>query len=134
MTRKQPQFNLEPITPQDYRSRSGGIRLTLDKYGRLVLSSEYRKQLGIYGKPAYIYVAVDPAQKTVAIVRQDVTKTVANAKAIRVQARGEAQGRAVNEKLALKAGERYHFEYLGKIDHDGTSWDGFRMVDDHNEE
>lgn len=129
MTRKQPQFNLEPITPQDYRSRSGGIRFTLDKYGRLVLSSEYRKQLGIYGKPAFIYVAVDPAQKTVAIVRQDVTKTVANAKAIRVQARGEASGGAIVRKLALMEGERYHFAYIGKIDHDGTSWDGFRLVE-----
>lgn len=107
--------------------------MTLDKYGRLVLSSEYRKQLGIYGKPAFIYIAVDPAEKIVAIVRQDVTKTVANAKAVRVQARGEASGNAIVRKLALTEGERYHFAYIGKIDHDGTSWDGFRLVDDHNE-
>ena len=129
MTRKQSQFNLEPIAPSEINRRSRGVRITIDSDGRMTLSAEYRKMLGIMGVPQHLYIAVDPASKIIAIVRQDVTRSVPNAGSIRITHRGEVKVAAVAAKLALSGKGRHIFEYIGKIDHDGVSWDGFRMID-----
>lgn len=126
------QFTLQPISPRDMngQGRRGGEWITLDKQGRLALSAEYRQRIsikGIGGIP--VYIAVDPAQMVIAIVKQDVTRTVANAASLRVNRDGYVYGRAVFAKLALeRANGPYRFEYLGPIDHDGTRWDGFRLA------
>ena len=131
---KQSQFNLQPISPKDVngQGRKGGVWLTLDKQGRLALSAEFRTKLGIKGIGSIpIYVAVDPAQMVIAIVKQDVTRTLANAASLRVDKSGYVYGRAVFAKLALSTADAPHrFEYLGPIDHDGTRWDGFRLTED----
>lgn len=127
------QFNLQPISPKDVngQGRRGGVWITLDKQRRLALSAEFRRQLGIKGIPTQVYVAVDPAQMVIAIVRQDVTRTVANAASMKANVDGYIYGRSVFDKLSLKAENGpYRFEYLGKIDHDGIRWDGFRLVQD----
>ena len=131
MSKVKPQFNLEPITDVDVvgQGRRGGVWVTLDKQGRLALSSEYRAKIGIKGYSAHLYIAVDPAQMTIAIVKQDITRTVANAAALKVQKDGYVYARAVFAKLALKAEDGpYRFTYLGPIDHDGTRWDGFKLT------
>ena len=130
MSNAKPQFNLQPITPKDVngQGRRGGVWITLDKQGRLSLSSEYRNKLGIRGFSAPVYIAVDPAQMVIALVKQDVTRTVANAASMKVNRDGYVYGGAVFEKLALKKSDGpYRFEFLGAIDHDGTRWDGFRL-------
>lgn len=128
------QFDLQPISPKDVngQGRKGGVWLTLDKQGRIALSAEFRKKLGIKGIGSIpIYVAVDPAQMVIAIVKQDVTRTLANAASLRVDKSGYVYGRAVFAKLALSTADAPHrFEYLGPIDHDGTRWDGFRLTED----
>lgn len=129
---KRSQFDLQPISSRDVngQGRRGGEWLTLDKQGRLALSVEFRKRLGIKGIGSIpVYVAVDPAQMVIAIVKQDVTRTVTNAATMRVNREGYVYGRAVFSKLALAREQGpYRFEYLGPIDHDGTRWDGFRLA------
>ena len=129
---KQSQFNLQPISPKDVngQGRKGGVWLTLDKQGRLALSAEFRTKLGIKGvSGTHLYVAVDPAQMVIAVVKQDVTRTQANAASMKVDKSGYIYGRAVYAKLALSTADAPHrFEYLGPIDHDGTRWDGFRLT------
>lgn len=125
------QFNLQPISPADVngQGRKGGLWVTLDKQRRLALSADYRRHLGINGITSNIYVAVDPAQMIIAIVKQDVTRTVVNAASLKANSDGYVYGRVMFDKLALKAsGGPYRFEYVGKIDHDGTRWDGFRLA------
>lgn len=128
------QFSLQPISPRDVngQGRRGGTWLTLDKQGRLALSVEFRKKLGIKGIGSVpVYIAVDAAEMVIAIVKQDVTRTVANAASLRVNKDGYVYGRAVFAKLALTTADAPHrFEYLGPIDHGGTRWDGFRLITD----
>lgn len=126
------QFTLQPISPRDVngQGRRGGVWLTLDKQGRLALSVEFRKRLGIKGIGGIpVYIAVDPAELVIAIVKQDVTRTVANAASLRVNKDGYVYARAVFAKLALARADAPHrFEYLGKIDHGGTRWEGFKLI------
>lgn len=132
MSNAKPQFTLHLISNADVngQGRRGGEWVTLDKQGRLALSVEFRKRLGIKGIGSVpVYIAVDPAEMVIAIVKQDVTRTVANAASMRVNRDGYVYGRAVFAKLALSTADAPHrFEYLGPIDHDGTRWDGFRLV------
>lgn len=130
MPNAKPQFNLQPISPKDVngQGRKGGVWITLDRQGRLALSAEFRNKLAIKGYTAPVYLAVDPAQMVIAIVKQDVTRTVANAATMKVNIDGYVYGRAVFDKLALKREDGpYRFEYVGPIDHDGTRWEGFKL-------
>ena len=126
------QFTLVPLSRADFngQGRRTGVWLTLDRQRRLALSSEYRRKIGIKGIAGVpIYVAIDPAEMVIAIVKQDVTRTIANAASLRVNKDGYIYARALFDKLALKPEDGPHrFEYLGPIDHDGTRWDGFRLV------
>lgn len=127
-----PQFTLEPLSRADFngQGRRTGVWLTLDRQKRLALSADYRRKLGIFNIGSVpVYVAIDPAEMVIAIVKQDVTRTIANAASLRVNKDGYIYARALFDKLALKPEDGPHrFAYIGPIDHDGTRWDGFRLV------
>lgn len=124
-------IELKPITIADAgRARYATNAITLDKYGRLSLRAAARDKLAITGDTAYVYISVDPRTKTIGIVRQDVATRLPDAKAMRVDGRGYVSGRAIIDKLALKPGELYTFEYVGQHDAEGERWHAWRLAED----
>jgi hypothetical protein len=122
-------ITLTPLTPEDFGGRRGGKSVTLDKQGRLSLSSALRRELGITGMPAFVYVSSNVEQKVIGIVKADVVTTPPNAKQAKVDKRGYTNGKPLLDKFGLpQASGPYRFEYLGKIDSNGADWHAFRFV------
>jgi hypothetical protein len=122
-------ITLTPLTPEDFGGRRGGKSVTLDKQGRLSLSSALRRELGIAGMPAFVYVSSNVEQKVIGIVKADVVTTPPNAKQAKVDKRGYTNGKPLLDKFGLaQVGGPYRFEYLGKIDSNGADWHAFRLM------
>lgn len=121
------QIRLTPLTPQEIGVRNGGKFVTLDKQGRLSLSSELRRELGVLGVPAHLYVSKDVAQKVIGVVKHDVIGKPVNAALMKMDKRGYANGRPLLRQFGLPQVEGpYRFEYIGKIDSEGAYWHAFR--------
>ena len=122
-------INLTPLTTRDLGHRYGAKALTLDKQGRLALSASLRRELGIGGRSAHIYVSLDVAQRVIGIVKSDVVTSVPDAAQLKVDKRGYTRGKALLAKLALTQAEApYKFDYLGKLDSNGADWHAFRLT------
>jgi hypothetical protein len=129
MSSNNERITLTPLTPEDFGGRRGGKSVTLDKQGRLSLSSALRRELGITGMPAFVYVSSNVEQKVIGIVKADVVTTPPNAKQAKVDKRGYTNGKPLLDKFGLpQVGGPYRFEYLGKIDSNGADWHAFRFV------
>ena len=122
-------IELTPLTHEDFGGRRGGKSVTLDRQGRLSLSSALRRDLGIAGLPAHIYVSSNVEQKVIGIVKADVITSPPNAKQAKVDKRGYTNGKPLLDKFGLaQAGGSYRFEYIGKLDSNGADWHAFRLV------
>ena len=122
-------IKLAPITLADVKGRRHGANaLTIDRMGRLCLLTAVRSALAITDVNAFIYISVDPAAKTVGIVRQDVVNAIPDAKAMRVDQRGYVPGRVILDKLGLRKEDGpYRFDFVGKIDSGGAHWHAFKL-------
>lgn len=128
MSSNNAKINLTPLTSEDLGGRRGVKAITLDKQGRLSLSSALRRELGIAGRPAHIFVSIDLAQRVIGIVKHDAVTSVVNAAQVKIDKRGYTSGKALLDKfgLAQKSGP-YKFDYVGKLDSAGADWHAFRL-------
>lgn len=121
-------IRLTPLTEADVSRRRRGKYLTLDKYGRLMLSAEVRDMFGVRGLPVTFALSYDVKTRTVGLVRQDVEK-VPNTVTFKIDRKGYTNGRAIADKLALSPEDAPHrFEFIGKIDDGGVDWFAFRLA------
>jgi hypothetical protein len=118
-----------PFEPIQAVSR-GGISLTIDKIGRIRLSSSARKELAVTPFTPVI-VSVDTENKRIGVVKQDLAK-IPKASVIRPDKRGYlgiATGKQVINKLALTDADLpAKFEYVGKVDEGTIYWHSFELV------
>jgi hypothetical protein len=118
-----------PFEPIQTASR-GGTSLTIDKIGRIRLSSSARKELALTNFTPVI-VSVDVENKRVGVVKQDLAK-IPKATVVRPDKRGYlgiATGKQVVSKLALTDADLpAKFEYVGKVDEGSVFWHSFELI------
>ncbi|MGM0836026.1 MAG: hypothetical protein ACQEV7_07705 [Bacillota bacterium] len=125
-------IRLTPLTPADIGAKTRGKYVTLDSQGRLMLSAEFCREIGIFKLPARLALSYDVKSKTIGIVKQDVER-VPNAYVVKTDKRGyiSSGGRAVADKLALPMNMApYKFAYIGKLDDTGVNWYAFKLAED----
>jgi hypothetical protein len=118
-----------PFEPIQVASR-GGTSLTIDKIGRIRLSSSALKSLALTTFTPVI-VSVDTENKRIGVVKQDLAK-IPNASVVRPDKRGYlgiAAGKMVVDKLALTDADLpAKFQYVGKVDEGSIFWHSFELI------
>jgi hypothetical protein len=110
-------------------SRSRGKYVTLDKFGRLMLSANLRDSLHTKGVPIRLQVALDPENKRIALQKPElVRKSTVNVEPFKFDVRGYSPAKSVLEKFALPTGQTYKFTYAGDEFIEGERWLSFEFV------
>jgi hypothetical protein len=120
-----------PFEPLTLTSR-GGVSLTIDKIGRIRLSSSARKEMALTTFTPVI-VSVDVENKRIGVVKQELAK-IPKATVVRPDKRGYlgiATGKQVVSKLALTDADLpAKFTYVGKVDEGSVFWHSFELIAD----
>jgi hypothetical protein len=118
-----------PFEPIQAASR-GGTSLTIDKIGRIRLSSSALREMALTTFTPVI-VSVDVENKRIGVIKQDLAK-IPKASVVRPDKRGYlgiATGKQVIDKLALTDGDLpAKFEYVGKVDEGSVFWHSFELI------
>lgn len=108
---------------------SRGKYVTLDKSGRLMLSSAVREAFNVKGVPIRLQVACDPETKRIAIQKPElVRKTTVNIEPFKFDKRGYSPARLIPDKLAMPKGQTFKFSYAGDEFIEGEKWLSFELV------
>ena len=109
-------------------SRSRGKYVTLDKFGRLMLSANLRDSLHTKGVPIRLQVACDPDTKRIALQKPElVRKSATNVEPFKFDVRGYSPARFIADKFALPKGQTYKFAYAGDEFIEGEKWMSFEL-------
>ena len=104
--------------------------LTIDKYGRLRISTEAMNRMNL--RPhQHVVVSVDAEMRRIGVVKQELAK-VPNASATSIDNRFYVPkvGRRIADKLSLNlANAPFLFEDIGWIDEGGVRWRAFQLAD-----
>lgn len=118
---------MSPLIPISAGRGIGAKFLTIDKQLRLSFSSALRKELRLETGLDWVVLAVDPENKRIGVVRQDLAK-VPNVDAFKVDRRGYTSARRIVEKMAL-AGAEFPIRFVdgGNLDEAGQRWRVFEI-------
>jgi hypothetical protein len=121
---------MSPLIPISAGDRAGAKFLTIDNQLRLCFSSALRKELRLDTGLDWVVLAVDPENKRIGVVRQDLAKAK-NVNAFKVDKRGYTSGRMIIDKMALKGAE-FPLRFIdgGFEDSDGVRYRVFELKTD----
>ncbi|MGC4375784.1 hypothetical protein WD019_02415 [Fictibacillus sp. Mic-4] len=123
-----------PLVPiSSDQSRSRGKYITLDKFGRLMLSSDLRKEFNINAMYPYLHVAYDVENHRIGIQKPDlVRKSATGIEPFKFDKRGYTYARNIVDKSGLPKNQTFKFVDAGHEFVEGERWRLFELVRDKN--
>jgi len=104
-------------------NRNGSLTITVDKMGRLCLSSSLRRELGAFGSPIKLYVSYDKVNKRIGIAKTEVVRLTDTIPYKFDGSRGYTMARNFLKANQIPHDTAYRYEYDGKED----GWLTFRL-------
>ncbi|WP_018755178.1 hypothetical protein [Paenibacillus terrigena] len=104
-------------------NRNGSLTITVDKMGRLCLSSSLRRELDTDGKPISLYVSYDKVNKRIGIAKPTVVRLTDVIPYKFDGPRGYTMARNFLKANQIQHDTAYRYEYDGKE----NGWLTFRL-------